>query len=303
MAASAHGGINDRAAKGFADSANYDKYRPSYTATATEELLKQCRVSGRKHAKILDLAAGSGKFTEGLAQRPEEFEIIAVEPHDGMRDVLQSKKLSGVTVKTGRADSIPLEDESVDAVIAAQAFHWFANEPSLKEIHRVLRPHGVLGMLWNIEDYNAPQTYDASTPWEGKVRDLTWTFQDHEARFRHQKWRGVFEDQSKATPLSLLVAKDQLFSLPLGEQQERFEVWLGKEQVWERYATISHIAVLGGEEREKTYKTVMDALNSPEVQVNEKGEVAVHGVTFIVWTSKIPEDGRESLMDVEMPGS
>ena len=42
----------------------------------------------------------------------------------------------------------------------------------------------------------------------------------------------------------------------------------------------------------------MDALNDSEVKVNEKGEVAVHGNTFIVWTSKIPEDGREELLDV-----
>ena len=131
-----------------------------------------------------------------------------------------------------------------------QAFHWFANPPALAEIHRVLHPHGVLGMVWNIEDYNSPQTYEASTPWEQKVRDLTWTFQDHEPRFRHEKWRQVFEEQSKSTPLSLLVASDQKFALPLGEEKERFEVWLPREEVWERYATISHIAVLEGEERE-----------------------------------------------------
>ena len=45
----------------------------------------------------------------------------------------------------------------------------------------------------------------------------------------------------------------------------------------------------------------MDALNSSEVETNEKGEVAVHGNTYIVWSTKIPEDGRESLTEVEMP--
>lgn len=114
------GRINDRAQTGFAKSAVYDQYRPAYTGTATEELLKQVRVAGLEHAKILDLAAGTGKFTDGLAKRDEQYEIIAVEPHDGMRQVLTDKKLPGVTVKSGMADSIPLEDESVDAVIAAQ---------------------------------------------------------------------------------------------------------------------------------------------------------------------------------------
>ncbi|KAK0320747.1 hypothetical protein LTR91_022595 [Friedmanniomyces endolithicus] len=303
MAGPSHHGINARAAEGFADSANYDRHRPGYTPTVVEQVLQQCRVSGRKHAKILDLAAGGGKFTELLARRPEGFEIVAVEPHDGMREVLERKGLAGVSVKAGRADGIPLEDESVDAVVVAQAFHWFATPPALKEIHRVLRPHGTLALLWNIEDYNAPRTYPASTPWESTMRELTWTFQDDEARFRHQEWKKVFEDQSRSSPWSLLVAGEQFFALPLGEWEEGFEVRLGKREVWERYATISSIVVQGAGEREKTHKTVMDALNGPEVEVNDKGEVALHGRTFVVWTSKIPEDGRESLLGVETPES
>ncbi|KAK0315875.1 hypothetical protein LTR01_001175 [Friedmanniomyces endolithicus] len=303
MAGPSHHGINARAAEGFADSVNYDRHRPGYTPTVVEQVLQQCRVSGRKHAKILDLAAGGGKFTELLARRPEGFEIVAVEPHDGMREVLEGKGLAGVSVKAGRADGIPLGDESVDAVVVAQAFHWFATPPALKEIHRVLRPHGTLALLWNIEDYNAPRTYPASTPWESTMRELTWTFQDDEARFRHQEWKKVFEDQSRSSPWSLLVAGEQFFALPLGEWEEGFEVRLGKREVWERYATISSIVVQGAGEREKTHKTVMDALNGPEVEVNDKGEVALHGRTFVVWTSKIPEDGRESLLGVETPES
>jgi len=120
-----HGNIHDRAQKGFANSAGYDRYRPGYTATATEELLQQCRVAGKKHAKVLDLAAGTGKFTEALVSRDEQYEVIAVEPHEGMREVLADKKLPGVTVQTGLADNIPLEDASVDAAICAQVGAYY----------------------------------------------------------------------------------------------------------------------------------------------------------------------------------
>ena len=125
---------------------------------------------------------------------------------------------------------------------------------ALREIHRVLHPHGGLGLVWNIEDYNSPKTYTASTPWESQVRDLTFRLEDvvgdHEPRFRHLKWREVFDEQVKATPMSLIIAKDQLFSLPIGEHTEPFEVTLPVDHVWERYNTIGHIAVLEGEERE-----------------------------------------------------
>lgn len=47
----------------------------------------------------------------------------------------------------------------------------------------------------------------------------------------------------------------------------------------------------------------MDALNSPDVETNDKGEVAIHGNTYVIWTTKIPEDGRATLTDVERPGA
>ena len=121
---------------------------------------------------------------------------------------------------------------------------------SLREIHRVLDPHGGLGMVWNMDDYNSARGFEPTTTWEAKVHDLTRTFEDRLPRYRHEKWREVFDEQVKSTPLSLFAAGDQLFSLPLGEHHEKFEVRLSKEEVWERYNTLSHISVLEGEERE-----------------------------------------------------
>ena len=112
--------ISERAQTGFAKSAAYDQHRPAYTPTVVQLLLDNLRVSGKKHAKLLDLAAGTGKFTEALAAREEQYEIVAVEPHDEMRGVLAEKKLAGVSVMAGKGDSIPLEDGSVDAVLCAQ---------------------------------------------------------------------------------------------------------------------------------------------------------------------------------------
>lgn len=68
----------------------------------------------------MTLTAGTGKFTECLARRPEGYSIIAVEPHANMRKVLDDKHLQGVRVKDGLSTSLPLDDESVDAVIVAQ---------------------------------------------------------------------------------------------------------------------------------------------------------------------------------------
>ena len=125
---------------------------------------------------------------------------------------------------------------------------------ALREIHRVLQPHGCIGCIWNIEHYNEIRSHAAATPYEAKLHDLMWTFDDSEPRFRHEKWRKVFEDQSKKTPPSLIIASDQLFALPLGEVREEWTVWLTRDALWERYCTISLIAVQVGEQREVSLK-------------------------------------------------
>ncbi|KAF2766014.1 S-adenosyl-L-methionine-dependent methyltransferase [Teratosphaeria nubilosa] len=295
--------ISNKAQTGFSDSAQYDQHRPGYTASATDYLLQQCRVAGQSGAKILDLAAGTGKFTEALVQREEIFQVLAIEPHGGMREVLKKKRLGNVEVMDGTAESMQVEDESVDAVVVAQAFHWFATKQALREIHRILKPHGVLGLIWNVEDYNAPRDHKATTKWEADAQDLMFDLEDNEPRFRHSVWREVFDEQSKSSPLDLIRAKEQLFSLPLGEYQEPFETWLPKEKVWQRITTLSQVAMLGDADRERAHETIMDALDSPDTKANEEGEVAVHGSTYLVWTSKIPEDGRASLTGVERPGA
>ena len=79
----------------------------------------------------MDMAAGTGKFTEILAGRPEEFEVVAVEPHGEMRRVLEGKGLSGVTVLEGGVQNVLEGKEGrwllgwADAVVVAQVSFFF----------------------------------------------------------------------------------------------------------------------------------------------------------------------------------
>lgn len=104
----------------FSNSTAYDAHRPTYPAESVQHLLEQCRVAGKRGARIVDLAAGTGKFTEALAAREEGFEIIAVEPHADMRKVLKERGLKGVTVLDGTAEDVPVENGWADAVFVAQ---------------------------------------------------------------------------------------------------------------------------------------------------------------------------------------
>ena len=98
-------------------------------------------------SEVLDLGAGTGKLTRALVPRFER--VVAVEPDDSMRAVLE-EVVPGADSRRGNAEAIPLDDDEVDAVFSAEAFHWFATRATVSELERVLRPGGGLAVFWNI---------------------------------------------------------------------------------------------------------------------------------------------------------
>ena len=135
---------SDARARSFGrGAAAYRLARPGYPPDAISWLVPDGA------ARVLDLAAGTGKLTEELVDLG--VDVVAVEPDDAMRAEL-SATLPAVTALSGTAEAISLVDVSVDCVTVAQAWHWFRTERAVAEIARVLRPGGRLGVVWNVRD-------------------------------------------------------------------------------------------------------------------------------------------------------
>ena len=130
---------------GVADA--YERGRPSYPAEAARWL------RGESPKTVLELGAGTGKLTRVLVGLGHD--VHATDPDEAMLAVLE-EKLPGVRAAAASAEDIPLADASVDAVIAAQAFHWFDLDRALPEIARVLRPGGRICLLWNQRNEKIP---------------------------------------------------------------------------------------------------------------------------------------------------
>ncbi|MDT8910971.1 class I SAM-dependent methyltransferase [Amycolatopsis sp. PS_44_ISF1] len=143
--------LHARRASSFGEeAAAYAEHRPDYPRAALEWALEGV---AHEPKDALDLAAGTGKLTQGLVGLG--LSVTAVEPDPGMLAEL-SRLLPGVTARLGRAEEIPLPDASVDAVFIGQALHWFDLGPAFAEIARVLRPGGVVLPLWNHDDVSVP---------------------------------------------------------------------------------------------------------------------------------------------------
>src|SRR5439155_705663 len=170
-------GIHRAAAVGFDASADaYERGRPGFPEEAVEKLVAQLRI--RSGATVVDLAAGTGKLTRMLVASGAR--LFAIEPVEGMRRMFV-RILPGVPIVGGLAEAIPFRDGSIDAVTVAQAFHWFDARAALIELHRVLKPGGRLGLVWNVRDESAPISL--------AMTELFDRYREGAPAFRDQSWR------------------------------------------------------------------------------------------------------------------
>ena len=162
----------------------YERSRPGYPDDAVLWLV------GEKPLEIVDLGAGTGKLTRSLVALGHR--VTAVEPLPAMIVHLHVAA-PGVTVLEGEAEAIPLEDESVDVVVVAQAFHWFDHSLALREIARVLRPGGSIALVWNTRDEREPWVAQLS---EEALASEGFAERDAAAPIAES---GLFEQVEKAT--------------------------------------------------------------------------------------------------------
>ena len=175
--------LHPAAQKGFSTAAElYQQARPNYPQAVVQWLIEDLALS--PDSKVVDLGAGTGKFLPYLKQATPN--IIAVEP---VSEMLEQLKIVHPDVQTlqAKSDQIPLESESIDAVLCAQSFHWFANIETFNEIHHVLKPEGHLGLVWNQRDENID--------WVKALADLLATLEGDTPRYHSGQWKQVFENQ------------------------------------------------------------------------------------------------------------
>lgn len=182
--------INRVAQAGFSKgAAAYERGRPDYPASAIAFMTNQLGLSNR--ATVLDIGAGTGKLARLLLETGAQ--VIAIEPVAAMRDQF-ARILPATKVLGGAAEALPLGDHAADAATAAQAFHWFANAQALAEIHRVLKPHGRLGLIWN--------SRDRSAGWARDVWALVERDESNLPRYHRGDWKCIFTEYAGFRPVT-----------------------------------------------------------------------------------------------------
>ena len=207
----------------------YDRVRPPYSHELLDRAQKVLELDA--DARVLDLAAGTGRLTRELAWRFAE--VVAVEPDERMRAVHGG-------ALAGSAEAIPLEDGSVDAVFVGEAFHWFDPAAAIPELVRILRPRGGLAIFWtHWWETEPPLPEEALTP-------LREPWERSQAQ-RRPSWDDAFAD----SPFE-----------PLQVKQVEDELTVGPDELLEMYSTTSSLAQLPGSDRAELFARVRPHLGA-----------------------------------------
>jgi SAM-dependent methyltransferase len=222
--------IHDGARRGFEQGAHaYERGRPGYPTEAIEWLTDRLRLGpGRT---LLDVGAGTGKLTRELVTSGAT--VVAVEPVPAMRAVLEQAVPSARALE-GTAEALPVGDRTVDAIVVAQAFHWFDGRAAVAEFHRVLRPRGRLGVIWNRRLRDQPlhrAIGEIVEPYRG----------DTPSRYGRD-WRGP-------------ITSGGLF-VPTGELEVPYEQVLDADGLVDRVGSTSFIAALSDAVRARVLERV-----------------------------------------------
>jgi SAM-dependent methyltransferase len=186
---------------------------------------------------VIDLGAGTGKLTRLLNSTGAD--VIAVEPVEAMR-VEFAKHLPSTRMVDAMAESIPVEDGTAQALICAHAFHWFANETALSEIHRVLTPGGRLGLVWNVRD--------ESVDWVAAITEIITPYEGDTPRFHTGKWRRPFNNGR--------------FSEPELTCFNYTHTGSAKSVILDRFLSVSFIAALPAEEKDRVAEQLMNLIQT-----------------------------------------
>jgi SAM-dependent methyltransferase len=195
-------GYEERRTSFGRQAATYDAVRPEWPAATIRWLVADLPAG----SPVLDLGAGTGKGTRTLVDLG--LHATAVDPSEGMLARLRARVPRAVAL-AGEATAIPLPDDSVDAVVALQAWHWFDSLAAAAECARVLRPGGTLGVAWHVRDERVP--------WVAAISDAAGRREDETADRRGAQAPEVGDDfgplERALLPYELEVDVDGLVAL------------------------------------------------------------------------------------------
>ncbi len=228
--------------------ANYVKYRPSYPAEMFDVFRDE--MNWTEDSAVADIGSGTGISSKPFLERGNR--VFGVEPNAAMRAAAEEflKEFPNFVSIDGTAEQTSLPDDSVDLVIAAQAYHWFDPETAPAEFERIAKPNSFLALIWNerlldanafLRDYEAHLREFAND--YDKVRHDQIGTEVLSARFRKEFGQRSFEN-SQLLDFAGLMGRMLSSSYMPTEADDRYPLMIAKlESLFDKYAEKGRIQI------------------------------------------------------------
>lgn len=164
---------------------DYVRYRPGYPSQVITLLQQQYGLT--PELVVADVGSGTGLLTRLFLDNGNI--VYAIEPNQEMR-LAGEELLAGYAnfrSISAAAESTTLPEQSMDVIVAGQAFHWFDHAATQKEFQRVLKPNGIVALVWNVRRADA-------TPF---LRDYEALLAEFGAEYTHAIHRTITDGDSR----------------------------------------------------------------------------------------------------------
>ncbi len=224
----------------------YAKSRPSYAAALFAHMKDVLRIPAG--SAFADIGSGTGIFSKQLLE--SDYRVYGVEPNADMRKKAEEKLAgyAGFTSVEGVAADTRLPDGSVDHVTAAQAYHWFDPLAFREECRRILKPGGMVFIVYNFRDESAQYHKDLAE----LRRRYSPNFRGFYEGMNNEKCRAFFDgecgvfraDNSVTYDHQSYIARLLSSSYSLSESDIRYAAYLeDAERLFERYSNDGTLVV------------------------------------------------------------
>jgi SAM-dependent methyltransferase len=241
------------------DTGAYERGRPEYPQKVVDFFSVSFPIL--PNSVVLEIGVGTGKFTKLLLEAG--VQIIALEPLENMRNKF-TQMFPTIQVIDGVAESIPLPDKSVGSCDRGSGVSLVRRAQSDEEIHRVLKPNGNLGLVWNVQN--------RSHDWVEKLGQIVDVHEKGIAQYRTSQWKNAFATFKIFSPLQEVKFQHTHASTP--------------EMIIDRVDSISFIQALPEAERKKALKEVRNLIES-HPDIRSKTTIDFPYITDVFFCHKI----------------
>ena len=219
----------------------YTKGRPAYADKFLVDLYEKFECSA--NSIIADIGSGTGKFSKQMLERGSY--VYSIEPNEDMRNqaIIELGKYRNSCIIAGDSSYTTLQDDSVDFVTVAQAFHWFDTELFKKECKRIIKTGGKVFLIWNMRDMSSDfvqETYKIYKKYCPQFIGFGGGIQKNDVRiktFFDDKYERLEYDNPLYYDRDKFISRSLSGSYSLKQQDTNYEEYVNQlNQLFDKYA-------------------------------------------------------------------